>query len=86
MTKPGARAEARALVVQMLGASCSRCGTCDARLLQIDHRHDDGYVLRRGGRIRGFDLKHFRAIIRGDDPLERYQLLCANCHILKGDS
>lgn len=67
----------------MLGSKCTNCGHSDVRVLQIDHRYNDGNKLKRGGRIRGFDRTHFAAIIRGDDPLDRYQLLCANCHQLK---
>lgn len=77
------RAERRAVVVKLLGGRCVNCGNSDVRVLQIDHKHNDGNKLKRGGRIRGFDLKHFNAIIRGEDPLDRYQLLCANCHALK---
>lgn len=77
------RARKRAKVIAMLGSRCVGCGTRDVRVLQIDHRLGDGYKLRRGGRIRGFDEKHYADIINGDDPLDRYQLLCANCHSLK---
>ena len=77
------RAAARSVVINMLGGKCSNCGNDDVRVLQIDHKHNDGKELKRGGRIRGLDAKHYRAIIRGDDPLDRYQLLCANCHSLK---
>src|SRR5689334_6775941 len=77
------RTRKRRRVIEMLGSRCYNCGNTDIRVLQIDHRYNDGYKLKRGGRIRGFDEKHFAAIIRGDDPLHRYTLLCANCHMLK---
>lgn len=77
------RVKKRAIVIEMLGSKCVNCGNNDVRVLQIDHRYNDGHKLKRGGRIRGFDTKHYNAIIRGEDSLDRYQILCANCHQLK---
>jgi hypothetical protein len=77
------RSRKRLQVIEMLGSRCENCGNTDIRVLQIDHRFNDGHMLKRGGRIRGFNKTHFNRIIRGDDPIDRYQLLCANCHQLK---
>lgn len=77
------RAKLRSRVVELLGSKCTNCGTDDVRVLQINHVENDGHLLKRGGRIRGFACKHFRAILNGTDPIERYELLCANCHQLR---
>jgi len=77
------RARVRSKVIKLLGSKCNNCGCEDVRVLQINHVYNDGHELKRGGRIRGLDSKHYRAIVRGEDDLSRYELLCANCHMLK---
>lgn len=70
-------AKLRSAAVEALGGDvCNYCGLDDARVLQIDHVNDDGYLERRE-----LDQREiYRKIVQ--EP-ERYQMLCANCHVLK---
>lgn len=72
-------ASIRADVVSHLGGKCCRCGFTDARALQIDHVHGDGWrELRKGGLGSYAYMKKVLADREG-----RYQLLCANCNWIK---
>jgi hypothetical protein len=69
-------------VLESLGGACLHCGLTDLRVLQIDHVFDDGYKHRKRGS--GSYHTYLRGIAdevyAGSD---RYQALCANCHVLK---
>lgn len=78
----------RTEVLNMLGGRCAVCGHSDLRVLEINHVNNDGYMLVRvnkhDGRMRGgFTHKNLRLIRDGEDPLDRYEALCANCHALR---
>lgn len=78
----------RSAVLSMLGGRCVECGHDDIRVLEINHVHNDGYLLVRengpGRRVSsGLTYKHLRLIRDGEDPLDRYEALCANCHALR---
>lgn len=61
--------------IRALGGKCFHCGTTDVRVLQFDHINGDG------GR-KGWKTAEFRKrVLKGQ--LDVYQLLCANCHVLK---
>lgn len=77
------RSRKRNEVIELLGGRCVICGTEDHRVFQINHKYNDGFTLKRGGRIRGFDEKHFTRILDGRDDAARYEILCANCHMLR---
>lgn len=64
---------------RLLGATCKRCGFDDARALQIDHVNSDGRDerSRHGGSHQSRMLDNVRA---GSDA---YQVLCANCNVIK---
>lgn len=68
----------RAEAVAALGSCCVRCGLDDVMVLQIDHVNGDGYKNNRSG----VNYSEIRSIAR-KEGLERFQLLCANCHIKK---
>jgi len=69
---------AKAAVVY-LGSKCG-CGEDDPSVLHIDHIFGGGEAERREG-VLGRSL--YRAILRGERDGE-LQLLCANCHRIKG--
>ena len=60
------------------GHECLGCGCSDGRVLQIDHIQGDGGAERR--RYRG--VSYYYHILKDPDP-KRYQVLCANCNIIK---
>lgn len=66
----------------VLGGACKRCGFADARALQIDHVHGDGFTekgeRRRIGSMGGYYKRVVEQAASG-----RYQLLCANCNWIK---
>lgn len=62
----------------VLGSCCARCGNTDYRVLQIDHIHNDGYLIRRAK-----DRRSILSEIIEHNPSDKYQLLCANCHAIK---
>jgi hypothetical protein len=65
----------------LFGSKCQRCGFEDSRALQIDHINGNGGLERKNGLRVGRML--YGAIVRGEEPLEKYQLLCANCNWIK---
>lgn len=73
----------RLLAILKLGAKCSRCEINDIRILQFDHKNNDGAEDRRYNSTKyntnGFNLHRDIIEERRDD----IQLLCANCHALK---
>lgn len=58
-----------------------RCGFTDARALQVDHIHGGGGKERKGKEMSYL----LRRLIETDAKvsLARYQLLCANCNVIK---
>jgi len=72
----------RERVVNLLGGHCLRCGFNDKRALQIDHIHGGGRKdIKSFGGQEGY-YKHLLSL--SDKKLkEKYQLLCANCNIIK---
>lgn len=72
------RPNLRPRVVERLGSRCASCGTDDIRVLQVDHVHGGGEEDRRSRTA----VTIWRAILRGDED-GNFQLLCANCHLIK---
>ncbi len=69
-------------VFTALGGKCSRCGLADWRVLQLDHVTGNG---REERNARGASWKTTSAYTRHIlENLDSYQLLCANCHVIKG--
>jgi len=70
----------RVATLTALGGACVSCDNDDVRVLQIDHINGDGKADRASynGRIDGM----LRNIIELGHQ-DKYQVLCANCHVLK---
>ena len=74
------RDKLRADVLALLGGVCIACGFSDPRALQVDHIAGGGEKERRRIGNTGVYVK-----IR-QQGTEGYQLLCANCNMIKGGS
>jgi hypothetical protein len=72
------RAGLRARAIAKFGSKCGHCGFDDPRALQIDHVNDDGFLERAKVKSR---VAFFSTVLR--DTTGRYQLLCANCNVIK---
>ena len=74
-------AERRAAILEFFGPHCVRCGFSDRRALQIDHVHGGGARERKGKEMSYVIMEAITS-----DPREacrRYQVLCANCNVIK---
>lgn len=68
-------------IYELLGNKCRSCGEEDRRVLQIDHVYGGGNsrkIKNRSGQ--GEMVKKRNEIVSGQT---KYQLLCANCNIIK---
>lgn len=73
-------AERRKEALQHLGNKCVRCGNTDPRVLQIDHVNGGGTSQRRTPSWNVYaELRKILDTIPG----KIYQLLCANCNLIK---
>lgn len=70
----------RKKVLEKYGGKCIRCGFSDNRALQIDHIHGNG---RREVEELHSRWKFLRKVLV--DTKGNYQLLCANCNVIKKD-
>ncbi|MBA3678912.1 HNH endonuclease [Candidatus Saccharibacteria bacterium] len=68
----------RNAVLKLLGGACVDCGNNDLRVQQIDHTQP---ILLSSKRRTLTQM--FPSILRGDEPINNLQLLCANCHMIK---
>jgi len=75
------RRKIRIKVLDILGGKCVQCGFSDSRALHVDHIHNNGAKERRTIS----NEKIYRKILRMSkkDREAEYQLLCANCNIIK---
>ena len=67
----------RVKCIEKLGKKCVRCGFKDPRALQIDHVKGNGAQERRELKKQEFYEKVLT------DTKGEYQLLCANCNLIK---
>lgn len=74
--KKRAWAKLRNQAIEFLGGCCTDCGNDDPLVLQLDHKHGDGW------RDRGVDHHRDGPAVAMSEP-ERFELRCANCHIKK---
>jgi len=65
-------------VVKFLGEKCVKCGNSDFRVLQVDHVNGGGGKERKANKNYSHQLEN---IVKKNK--ENYQLLCANCNIIK---
>jgi hypothetical protein len=68
----------RLIIMEILGTKCVRCGFSDSRALQIDHINGHGGAERKTFSSPGAYYQHI-IDINGIG----YQILCANCNIIK---
>ncbi len=66
------------------GAKCRVCGYTDTRALVIDHKNNDGHD-ERFGLMGKRGVCYFLRILRmpQSDAQSKYQVLCANCNMIK---
>ena len=70
----------RAVILQLLGKKCCKCGFEDSRALQIDHVNGNG----RKDRSSKGSLTYYYRVLKSIKRHElKYQLLCANCNWIK---
>ncbi len=72
----------RAEIVAFFGGCCAHCGFADPRALQMDHINGGGTADRKTNRL----SLHYRWKLVTEQPVatrERFQLLCANCNVIK---
>lgn len=79
-TRKEHRRKLRLAVLAKFGNKCAICGFDNPRALQIDHVFGDGKADRKAY-SNGATPKYLRKIL--EDTSGMYQLLCANCNILK---
>lgn len=70
------RAKYRKQALDALGGKCVRCGEDDPIVLHLDHIAGDGGADKR----KRSSWERLRAV---PNEVDRYQLLCANCHARK---
>lgn len=69
----------KTLIIAFLGGKCAHCGNTDARVLTLDHKYGGG---RKDHAIRGTQGIR-RDILSGKRNKDDFQILCANCHLIK---
>lgn len=75
------RRKQRLAVLTYYGAKCNRCGfDKDPRALHVDHIHNDGWK-SYGKERKGQNLP--RDLVTGTVKWENFQILCANCNVIK---
>lgn len=78
------RKRARNTVLSAFGGKCTRCGQDDQRVLQLDHVNGTGAEERKNHSGGSFWIEGGRGLRYVLEHPKEYQLLCANCHIIKG--
>jgi hypothetical protein len=68
--------EAKKKIFELFGLKCKRCKETDKRVLQLDHINGGGTRERK----KLNSLSRYRKALK--EP-SKYQLLCANCNIIK---
>lgn len=71
----------RDAVIDLLGASCVRCGFSDNRALQIDHI--DGGGTRDIKRFNGWQSYYKYILDNAEKAKKEFQVLCSNCNWIK---
>lgn len=74
------RKRLRDAVLKKLGDECKHCGISDERVLQVDHVHGNGKA-DRALHCNGSAPSYLKKILL--DKTGMYQLLCANCNLIK---
>lgn len=74
------RAAVKAAVIEYMGGKCIKCEVEDIRVLQLDHITP---ILRDGKTTEDFNSNSYKAIYNNPSLSSKFQLLCANCHMIK---
>lgn len=75
------RVRIREAVLTILGGECVECGFDDKRALHVDHINGGGNQERK--ELKSV-TKYYKKIISSvTEEKEEYQLLCANCNMIK---
>ncbi len=69
-------------MIAAYGGRCAECGESRPECLQIDHVDSDGVYQARHGVPRAGPRLYAR-LRRQGWPRDKYQLLCANCNLVK---
>jgi hypothetical protein len=78
------RASRKSTLLFALGGKCIRCGVTDSRVLEIDHINGDGWKERgKNFRWQTYLYNSPGTLRNAMENLDRFQLLCANCHAIK---
>lgn len=78
------RAKLRQEMLDVYGDRCAFCGFNDKRALQLDHIANNGAAERKeAGGGQSFAGWQFYKWLRGQNWSSGYQVLCANCNLLK---
>lgn len=77
-------ARKRREILEFLGGICVHCGFSDSRALQVDHIEGGGNKERKevAPRSGGPGASTLWNLVHASP--EKYQLLCANCNMIKG--
>lgn len=73
----------RNAAITKLGGACVRCGFLDRRALQFDHIKGGGAKDRKTNRHNGTASYTFYKLVATTDQSQKFQLLCANCNLIK---
>lgn len=72
--------ETKTRIFEELGGRCCQCGFDDWRALQVDHVNGGGRAHRQRNGGWSYWISILRAVLANTGE---YQLLCANCHMIK---
>lgn len=76
----------KCMAVEILGGKCAMCGQTDVRILEFDHRNNDGKQHREelGGKRGTVGVVIVTWVLNNPtEAKERLQVLCACCHAYK---
>ena len=83
LKKSDIRTRTRQKILDTLGRRCAQCGyDADYRALQIDHVRSNGAQERAEFTTKASSLRYYENILERIDTGD-YQILCANCNIIK---
>jgi len=71
--------DVRIRALKAIGDNCVHCGYSDVRALQIDHIHGGGHAERK---TQSSGTGYYYFILHNPDK-KKYQVLCANCNVIK---
>ncbi len=75
----------RAEMIEAYGGQCVCCGESEPAFLTVDHIHNDGAEHRKRKRGAGSGFSLAIELKKQGWPKDRYQLLCMNCNMAKGN-